>query len=149
LIYVKDDLECGRYVCTMSRFYGHSGGAVAGILPRPSVALLRSVVLALTLAFLLAGFVHAPLGSHAASTSDVAVAAAGMPSHTPCGPHDGAGHGHVLCGMSASCFVCAPVDTAAMPTGDHGAVVVAVSDLPHRGRGTKPPCHPPKPLVIA
>lgn len=102
-----------------------------------------------TLVFLLAGFVHAPLGGHVGPVSDLAVAAAGSPAHEPCGSHDGSGSGHLLCGMSVSCFVCAPVDAAVAPAGDHRTVVLASSDLTHRGRESKPPFHPPKLLAIA
>lgn len=109
----------------------------------------RSLVLVLTLVFLLAGFVHAALGSHVGPVSDLTVAAAGSPAHEPCGSHDATGSGHVLCGTSVSCFVCAPVDAAAAPARDQRMLVVATSDLPHRGRESKPPFHPPKLLVIA
>jgi hypothetical protein len=115
----------------------------------PSRTLLRSLALALTLAFLLVGFAHAPLSSHFDPASDLTVAASGSPSHEPCGSHDGAAHSHLLCGASVSCFVCAPVDTAAAPTRDQRTVVVASSDLLHRGRESKPPFHPPKPVLVA
>ena len=119
------------------------------MLLRASRTLSRSLVLVLTLVFLLAGFVHAPLGNHAGAASDLTVAAAGSPSDEPCGSHDGAAHGHLLCGMSVSCFVCAPVDAAVAPARDQGTVVLASSDLPHCSCEAKPPFHPPKRLVIA
>jgi hypothetical protein len=137
----------------MTRVYGHSGGAAprrtAGILLHPSRIVVRSLGLILTLALLLAGFVHAPLGNHVGAASNLIVAAAEQPSHEPCGSHDGAAYGHLLCGMSVSCFACALVDAAVAPARDQGTIAVPGSDVPHRGREAKPPFHPPKLLVIA
>jgi hypothetical protein len=105
--------------------------------------------LVLTLALLLASFVHAPLGNQVGPVSDLTVAAAERPSHEPCGSHDGVAYGHSLCGMSVSCFAWALIDAAVAPARDQRTVAVPSSDAPHRGHETKPPFHPPKLLVIA